>query len=243
MLGKACRESDDQIVASSQHLLYRHFEEAIICYSMRPSSGTNFERVALQILRSVRHDNRQESARFSEHGLEKPRQSAGPVCALPAAVNTEDIDALTEAVIGCAIAVHTTLGPGLLESVYRDCLAIELRKHQIPFESEKRVPIIYDGERLRDHLKIDLLVGGRVVVEIKAVERLHPVFKAQVITYLRIADCPAGLLFNFNSTSLRGGLHRLDHPDVYARKKAHSSAKTLDASSWPPVNEGIARKP
>lgn len=135
-----------------------------------------------------------------------------------AVVNTDDIDTLTEAVIGCAIAVHSTLGPGLLESVYRDCLAIELRNRQIPFEIEKRVPIIYCGERIRDHLKIDLLVDGRLVVEIKVVERLHPVFKAQVITYLKLTDCPAGLLLNFNATSLRAGLRRLDHPDIYAKK-------------------------
>jgi GxxExxY protein len=140
-------------------------------------------------------------------------------------MNTDDIDSLTEAAIGCAIAVHTALGPGLLESVYRDCLAIELKKREIPFEVEKRVPIVYCGERIRDHLKIDILVGGRVVVEVKAVERLHPVFKAQVITYLKISDCPAGLLFNFNATSIRGNFHRLDHPDIYAKQKEARARK------------------
>ena len=142
-------------------------------------------------------------------------------------MDTDDIEALTEAVIGCAIDVHSTLGPGLLESVYRDCLAIELKKRQVAFEVEKRVPIIYCGERIRDHLKIDILVGGRLVVEVKAVERLHSVFKAQVITYLKLADCAAGLLFNFNATSIRGNFHRLDHPDIYARKKDVRARKTI----------------
>jgi GxxExxY protein len=81
------------------------------------------------------------------------------------------------------------------------------------------------GEPIRAYLKIDLLVDGRLVVEIKAVERLHPVFKAQVITYLKISDCPAGLLFNFNATSIRAGLQRLDHPDIYARKNAGRARK------------------
>jgi GxxExxY protein len=128
------------------------------------------------------------------------------------------IDELTELVIGCAIAVHTALGPGLLESIYRDCLLIELAARGIGVEVERRVPLVYLGHRIRDELKVDVLVDGRLIVEIKAVERLHPIHQAQVITYLKLAGCPAGLLLNFNVTSLRGGLRRLDHPDIYAQK-------------------------
>lgn len=143
-------------------------------------------------------------------------------------MDQNDIDDLTERVIGAAMAVHSALGAGLLESIYRDCLAIELRLQNIPFELEVRLPIIYRGTRVRDPLRIDMRVDGRLVVEIKAVERLNPVFRAQVITYLKLSDSPAGLLLNFNSVSLRHGLHRLDHPDVYAQKMA---AKKLRAST------------
>lgn len=143
-------------------------------------------------------------------------------------MDQNDIDDLTERVIGAAMAVHSALGAGLLESIYRDCLAIELRLQNIPFELEVRLPIIYRGTRVRDPLRIDMRVDGRLVVEIKAVERLNPLFRAQVITYLKLSDSPAGLLLNFNSVSLRHGLHRLDHPDVYAQKRA---AKNRRAST------------
>jgi GxxExxY protein len=134
------------------------------------------------------------------------------------------IDELTELVIGCAIAVHRALGPGLLESIYRDCLVIELTLAGLEVSVEYRVPIEYRGQRVRDDLKVDLLIDGRVIVEIKAVDRLHPLHQAQVITYLKLTGCPAGLLLNFNTPSLRAGLKRLDHPDVYAEKLAAKRA-------------------
>ena len=134
------------------------------------------------------------------------------------------IDELSELVIGSAIAVHRAFGPGLLESIYQDCLFVELTFAGIPVVREHPVPIMYRGHRPRGYLKIDLLVDGRLVVEVKAVDRLHPVHQAQVITYLTLADCPAGLLLNFNATSLRAGLKRLDHPTIYAEKLAAKRA-------------------
>jgi GxxExxY protein len=131
---------------------------------------------------------------------------------------TGALDELTERVIGCAIAVHRTLGPGLLESVYRDCLTIELELTGLAVEQERRVPIEYRGRRVRDDLRVDLLVEARLVIEVKAVERIHPVHLAQVITYLKLVRCPAGLILNFNAVTLRAGLKRVDHPDVYAQK-------------------------
>jgi GxxExxY protein len=133
-------------------------------------------------------------------------------------VAPESIDDLTELVIGLAMRVHSALGPGLLESIYRDCLVLELVANGLLVEVERRVPVFYLGERIRDDLRLDILVDGRLVIEIKAVERLLPVHRAQVITYLKLTGHPAGLLFNFNSTSLRSGMHRLDHPDIYAKK-------------------------
>lgn len=135
-------------------------------------------------------------------------------------VGTEDqIHLLTERVIGCAIEVHRTLGPGLLESIYRECLRLELKAAGLGFEAERQVPIEYKGRRTSSHLKLDLLVEGYLVVEVKAVEALHPVHQAQVITYLKLTGCPAGLLMNFNTTTLRAGLRRLDHPGRYQRKQ------------------------
>jgi len=135
------------------------------------------------------------------------------------------IDELTELVIGCAIAVHRAMGPGLLESVYRDCLVLELTCAGLRVAVEHRVPLEYRGQRIRSDLRIDLLVDGRVIVEIKAVDRLHPAHQAQLITYLKLTGCPAGLLLNFNAMSLRAGLKRLDHPGIYAEKHAGKDAQ------------------
>ena len=135
----------------------------------------------------------------------------------------DEMSALTERVIGCAIEVHRVLGPGLLESIYRECLMMELSGGSMRFECERFVPIDYKGRRVRGGLKLDLLVEGCLVVELKAVEALHPVHSAQVLTYLRLTGFPAGLLMNFNVTSLRAGLRRLDHPDRYVRKQEERS--------------------
>ena|SRR5436190_22905814 len=135
------------------------------------------------------------------------------------------VDELSERVIGCAIAVHTALGPGLLESIYRDALFIELTLAGFKVAREHPVVVVYRGQRVRGQLRIDLLVDGRLVVEVKATDRPHSVFQAQVITYLTLANCPAGLLLNFNASSLRAGLKRLDHPTIYAEKQAAKRAK------------------
>ena len=131
---------------------------------------------------------------------------------------TAELECLTEKIIGCAIAVHREMGPGLLESVYRECLSIELSAANLRVESERRVQLQYRGQPIVSTLKVDLLVEGCVVVELKSVEQLHPIFLAQVITYLKLAQCPAGLLINFNATTLRAGLRRLDHPNLYKKK-------------------------
>jgi GxxExxY protein len=115
--------------------------------------------------------------------------------------------------------VHRALGPGLLEGVYRECLIIELTAAQLCFQSERRIPLEYKNQPLRGDLRLDLLIEGCLVVELKAVEVLHPVHLAQVITYLKLTGCPAGLLMNFNTTSLRAGLRRLDHPDWHVKAK------------------------
>jgi GxxExxY protein len=129
-----------------------------------------------------------------------------------------EVEALTEKIIGCAIEVHRNLGPGLLESVYRECLIVELQVEALHVESERQVPLEYKGRRIRGSLKMDLVVENCVVVELKAVDRMHPVHLAQVITYLKLTGLPAGLLMNFHSTTLTAGLKRLHHPDRYVKK-------------------------
>ena len=136
-----------------------------------------------------------------------------------------EVDALTERVIGCAVAVHAALGPGLLESIYRECLTIELRLAGMKVDVERRLPIDYKGHRVPDALKIDLLVEGALVLELKAVERLHPVFLAQAISYLKLSGCPAGLILNFHAQSLRAGLRRVNHPDRHRARKARDHDK------------------
>jgi GxxExxY protein len=116
---------------------------------------------------------------------------------------------LTATIIGAAIKVHRALGPGLLESAYRVCLAYELEKLGLKVEQEKPVPLIYEGVRLECGFRADLLVEGLVVVECKAREKLHPVDKAQVASHLRLLGLQVGLLINFHELVLKDGLHRI----------------------------------
>jgi GxxExxY protein len=118
----------------------------------------------------------------------------------------DDLERLAERVIGCCVTVHRVLGPGLLESIYARAVALELSAREIPFESEKAIPVRYRGEVLCQRL--DLLVAGRLVLELKAVDRLDSIHVAQVLTYLRIADLQLGLLVNFNVLVLKYGIRR-----------------------------------
>jgi GxxExxY protein len=116
---------------------------------------------------------------------------------------------LTHEIIGAAIEVHRMLGPGLLESAYEECLARELSLRSIPFERQKPLPLVYKDVKLECGYRIDLLVDGRIVVELKAVDALAPIHDAIVLTYLRLSGCKIGLLINFNATVLKDGLRRL----------------------------------
>jgi len=132
--------------------------------------------------------------------------------------NERPTDELTSMIIGAAIEVHSILGPGLLESVYKESLIVELKRRGLRAERERHVPLHYKGRPIDGHLKLDLLVEDKVVVEVKAVEYLHPIHQAQVVTYLKLTGYPAGLLINFNSIVLKAGLKRLNHPDLHVRK-------------------------
>ncbi|HVS82933.1 MAG TPA: GxxExxY protein [Pyrinomonadaceae bacterium] len=119
-----------------------------------------------------------------------------------------DINEITRAIIGAAIEVHRQLGPGLLESAYLECLGRELILRGIPFEREKPLPLEYKGIRLECGYRLDLLVAGRVVVEVKSVEALAPVHDAQLLTYLKLGGWRVGLQINFNVAVLKNGIHR-----------------------------------
>jgi len=112
-------------------------------------------------------------------------------------------------IIGCAIEVHKALGPGLLESAYEECLFYELQAAGLKVEKQKSLPVVYKDVKLDVGYRIDLLVEDCVVVELKAVEALHDVHTAQVLTYLKLSGCKLGLLLNFNVTKLVNGIKRL----------------------------------
>ena len=118
-------------------------------------------------------------------------------------------DQLTEQVIGLAIEVHRQLGPGLLESAYEACLCKELALRQIPFEKQVPLPIHYKGMDLDCAYRIDVLVAGLVVLELKAVDKIEPVHEAQLLTYLKLTERWLGLLINFNVPVLRDGVKRI----------------------------------
>lgn len=116
---------------------------------------------------------------------------------------------ISEKIIGCAIEVHKSLGPGLLESAYVECLFYELQKAGLYVEKQKPLPLIYKEVRLDAGYRIDLIVEHKVIIEVKSVEFIIDIHIAQVLTYLKLSECRLGLLMNFNVLRLEDGLKRL----------------------------------
>lgn len=112
------------------------------------------------------------------------------------------INDLSYRIVGCAIEVHKNLGPGLLESVYEKCLLIELEKEGLEVKSQVPIDINYKGEVFNSVLKIDILVNDLIIIELKAVEEMNPLYTAQLLTYLKLAGKPKGLLINFNCENI-----------------------------------------
>jgi GxxExxY protein len=112
-------------------------------------------------------------------------------------------------VLDCAFEVHTNLGPGLLESVYEECLIFELQNADLKIEKQKILPLIYKGLQLESHLRIDILVESQIVIELKAVEEITNVHLAQTLTYLKLSGCKLALLVNFNVAHLKNGIKRV----------------------------------
>jgi len=118
-------------------------------------------------------------------------------------------DQLSKIAIDCAMKVHTALGAGLLESAYEECLYYELSQNRVAVERQKPMPIVYSKVKLDCGYRIDLLLEGKLILELKAVEALNDVHLAQLLTYLKLSGCKLGLLINFNVAHLRNGIKRV----------------------------------
>jgi GxxExxY protein len=121
----------------------------------------------------------------------------------------DETEELVSVIVDCAFKVYNVLGPGLLESVYESCMCLELKKRGIVFERQVHVPIIYEGTQIPEGLRIDLVVEGKIIVELKAVNEMLPVFKSQLITYLKLTKNRIGLLINFNVPNFKGAVKRI----------------------------------
>ncbi len=121
----------------------------------------------------------------------------------------DSLNAVSGAIVDSAIAVHRVLGPGLLESAYKSCLTYELRKRGLDVQSEVALPVVYEGCKLEAGYRIDLLVAKIVVVEVKSVDAIAPIHKAQLLSYLRLSGRPLGLLLNFNVVLMKDGIVRM----------------------------------
>ncbi|UCE50800.1 MAG: GxxExxY protein [Phycisphaerales bacterium] len=134
----------------------------------------------------------------------------------------ERLDSITETIIGDAIEVHSVLGPGLLESAYEACLAFELVESGLKIERQKPLPVVYRDVKLDCGYRLDILVENLVVVEIKVVDQIAPIHKAQLLSYLRLSKCMVGLLINFNVKVLKSGIVRMvnNYPDTQRSLRA-----------------------
>ena len=121
----------------------------------------------------------------------------------------QELNIITEQILKYAFRVHTELGPGLLESSYKECLFYELNKNGIFTEKEKPLPLIYHEVKLEIGYRVDLLVEKKIIVEIKAIDTFNDIHTAQVLTYLKLSGCKVGLLLNFHTNHLKEGIKRL----------------------------------
>ena len=120
-----------------------------------------------------------------------------------------EVDRIAKIIVNGAYQIHKKLGPGLLESVYEICLCQELKKARIPFETQVAVPITYDDVRIDAGFRLDILVADEVIVELRSVENMNPIFEAQLLTYLKLTGKRPGLLINFNVPVIRKGIRRI----------------------------------
>jgi len=125
-----------------------------------------------------------------------------------------DINSLSREIIDCAIQVHKNLGPGLLENVYQKCLMIELSKKNIACDAEVMLPVYYGQEKIDSGFRCDLIIENQIIIELKSVETVLPVHKAQTLTYLKLSPYKLALLINFGESLLKTGIHRFIDGDI-----------------------------
>jgi GxxExxY protein len=142
-----------------------------------------------------------------------------------AAAQADQLNAITEQIIGAAMDVHRVIGPGVLESAYEACLAFELRSRGFRVEQQKSLPVVYKEVKLDCGYRLDMVVNDSVIVEVKAVERLNAVHDAQLLSYLRLMDCRVGLLLNFHCTMLKHGIRRIVNDFPVSANSAISAVK------------------
>jgi GxxExxY protein len=124
-------------------------------------------------------------------------------------MNKEVLNKISGIILDSAIEVHKNLGPGLLESVYEECLMEELKFRGINLENQKAIPIVYKGKKLNKDFRIDIFVENEIIVELKTVDKLAPIHEAQLLTYLKLTNRKLGILINFNEVLLKNGFKRL----------------------------------
>jgi GxxExxY protein len=124
-------------------------------------------------------------------------------------LDNASLDQLAKEAVDSALAVHIALGSGLLESTYEACLAHELKKRRMAVATQVGLPVVYDGQKLDIGYRIDILIAGALILEVKAVEAIAPVHKAQLLSYLKLSGCRLGLLFNFNVVRMKDGIVRM----------------------------------
>lgn len=144
------------------------------------------------------------------------------------------LNQITEQIIGAAIQVHRALGPGLLESAYEACLAFEIAHRGLRVEQKKPLPVVYRDVRLECGYRLDLVIEQTIIVEVKAIDRLAPVHRAQLLSYLRLSGCPAGLLINFNVTALKDGIVRMVNGPVELWQKVPRAQDSGRREERPP---------
>ncbi len=116
---------------------------------------------------------------------------------------------LSKQIVGAAIEVHKHLGPGLLESIYEQCLEIELKRLGVGFERQKKIPVIYKGQAIGEGFRADFIVENKIIIELKAVEKIIPLHEAQLLSYMKLSKIPLGLIMNFNAVLLKDGIKRM----------------------------------
>ena len=141
-------------------------------------------------------------------------------------VEPSDFNDVTGRILAAAIEVHRTLGPGLLESIYTPCLHYELTARKLRFVAQRPIPIAYKGMSMDACYRVDLIVEDLVVVEMKSVAAILPVHQAQLLTYMGLTECPAGLLINFNVPRLMDGVKRLINPRAAGKRRTEMTEET-----------------